>query len=455
MSVGQVVRPPWIRVTAAAGGPAAEPPVKPRRVWGQVIVAALVVLLAVGLVGVVAARRLAEAEAVNDASTTANLLAETVVQPAATEDLRTSQPAAVAAMDRVIRQHVLGLSLVRVKIWDAEGRIVYSDAPGLIGQHYPLGDEERDVLVHPQVRADVSDLQAPENRLERGRGKLLEVYRPIWTPSGTPLLFETYAPYDTVTARTGQLWKGFAGVTLTSQLLLVVLLIPILLRLLERLKCAQAQREALLRRTVDASTEERRRIAGALHDGVVQDLAAASFTVAGAAARADSLHQPGLAVDLRAAEETVRASIGGLRSLLVDIYPPSLASAGLEAALADLTSSLRSRGTVVVLSVTPKPGLDSAGERLLFRVAQECLRNIAQHASATTVQVTLEKAEGFTMLEITDDGVGFYADRVLAEPPEGHFGLRVLADVVSDAGAELRVASAPGLGTAWQLRVPR
>ena len=170
-------------------------------------------------------------------------------------------------MDLAVRPRLAGWGLVRVKIWDPQGRIVHSDAPALIGQIYTLGQDDLDVLAHPQTRADISNLQAPENRLERGRGKLLQVYRPIWTPSGRPLLFETYAPYDTVTARTHQLWKGFGGVTLTSLLLLVVLLLPILWRLLDRLKRAQAQREALLQRAVDASTEERRRIAGACTTG--------------------------------------------------------------------------------------------------------------------------------------------------------------------------------------------
>ena len=427
---------------------------KPRRVFVQVIAGALVVLAAVALVGVAASRRLAEAEAVNDAAKTANLLADALVQPAVSEALLTSDPSAVAAMDQVVRTHVLDPSIVRVKIWDPTGRILYSDEPALIGQRFPLGAEERGVLTHPQTRADVSDLTAPENRLERGRGKLLEVYRPIWTPAGKPLLFETYAPYDEVTARTGQLWKGFAGVTLTSLLLLVVLLMPILWRLLNQLKRSQAQRETLLERAVEASTEERRRIAGALHDGVVQDLAATSFAVAGTAERAMSLGQHGLADELRSAAGTVRTSIGGLRSLLLDIYPPSLATAGLEAALTDLVSTLRSRGTAVMLEIAPRTGLDAAGERLVFRVAQECLNNIARHAAATNVQVRLERVEGYAVMEINDNGVGFDAADLLAHPAEGHFGLRVLGDVVADAGGELLLTSAPGAGTRWQLRIP-
>ncbi len=454
MSIEQVVRPPWIRIAAGTSVRPGEAAVQPRRVFVQVIAGALVVLAAVALVGVVASRRLAEAEAVNDAAKTANLLADAVVQPALTEALLTGDASAVAAMDKEVREHVLDRSIVRVKIWSPTGRILYSDEPALIGQTFPLGAEERGVLTDPQTRADVSDLTGPENRLERGQGKLLEVYRPIWTPSGQPVLFETYAPYDEVTARTGQLWRGFAGVTLTSLLLLVVLLMPILWRLVNQLKRSQAQRETLLQRAVDASTEERRRIAGALHDGVVQDLAATSFTVAGAAERAVSLGQSDLADELRSAAGTVRTSIGGLRSLLVDIYPPSLATAGLEAALTDLVTTLRSRGTVVNLEVARQTGLDTAGDRLVFRVAQECLNNIARHAAATNVQVRLERLEGYAVMEINDNGVGFDAPDLLAHPAEGHFGLRVLGDVVADAGGELLLASAPGAGTHWQLRIP-
>jgi signal transduction histidine kinase len=269
------------------------------------------------------------------------------------------------------------------------------------------------------------------------------------------VLFEIYAPYESVTERTAELWRGFAGVTLTSLLLLVVLLLPILWRLLSHLKVAQVQREALLHRAIEASTSERRRIAGALHDGVVQDLAGASFAVAAGAERAMTSGNPELGEELRSAAGKVRASIGGLRSLLLDIYPPSLASAGLQTALTDLASTLRSRGTAVSLELAPDTGLDAAGDRLVFRVARECLVNIAKHAGAANVQVRLERMERHTVMEISDDGVGFDAAQVLAHPPEGHFGLRVMGDLVTEAGGELLVSSAPGAGSRWQLRVPR
>ncbi len=190
-------------------------------------------------------------------------------------------------MDTAIREQVLDHSaVVRVKIWDLDGTILYSDEPRLAGQVFPLGADERDSLDNPQVHAEVSDLQAPENVYERGFGTLLEVYRPVWTSSGHQLLFEIYLRYDDVTARSGQLWRGFAGVTLSALLLLAALSLPILWRLLDRVSRAQTQREALLERAVDSSHAERRRIAGTLHDGVVQDLIGTALSLTSSADRA-------------------------------------------------------------------------------------------------------------------------------------------------------------------------
>jgi two-component system NarL family sensor kinase len=426
-----------------------------RRIVIQIVAAAVAVIVVVALLGAVAARRLAEREAVNDAAQRADLIAETVLQPALGDGLAAGNPAAVAAVGKVVRSQVLSSSIVRVKIWTSAGRIVYSDEARLIGRTFELGDEEREVLARPETRAEVSDLDHPENEYERGQGKLLEVYRPVWTPDRTALLFETYSPYSEVTSRSSQLWRGFAGLTVSSLLLLVVLLMPVLWRLLDRIRRDQAQRELLLQRAVDASLIERRRIAGALHDGVVQELAATSFVLAGSSDLAAREGSAELAAQLAEAATTVRGSIGGLRSLLVDIYPPSLASAGLAVALQDLVSPLISRDVDVTVDVAEARVLRLRGEeeRLVFRIAHECLLNIAGHSAATQVVVRLRREHDDVVLDVVDDGVGFDPAAVIASPASGHLGLQVMIDVANEAGAMLSVSSAPGAGTSWRLRV--
>ncbi|GAB3681478.1 sensor histidine kinase [Angustibacter aerolatus] len=453
---GVGARPAFRVVAEPRPRAASDEPVRRRTVVVQLALATVVVVLLVAVGGAFASRRLAEREAVTDAAQTTDVLADAVVQPAVTDALARGDAAAVAELQRVVTQHVLTDRVVRVKLWSPQGRIVYSDEPRLVGRTFDLGDDEREVLADPTTRAEVSDLDEPENVYERGRGKLLEVYRPVWTPSGQPLLFETYWPYSTVTARASDLWRGFSGVIASSLLVLVVLLVPLVWRLLDRLQRAQAQRVLLLQRAVEASDDERRRIAGALHDGVVQELAAASFTVAGSAEQAGSLGQPALATRLHVAAGAVRSSIRGLRSLLVDIYPPSLGRAGLAQALRDLTESPTGRDLDVHLEVdvAAEQALDDEGQRLVFRVAQECLRNAARHARATRVDVVVRAEPGRVLLEVDDDGAGFDADAVLHAPEHGHFGTRVLADHVSAAGATLLLSTAPGAGCRWRMEVP-
>jgi signal transduction histidine kinase len=429
---------------------------RPRRVLAQLVLGVVAVLVVVGVLGALAAQRLAEREAVNDAAAMANVLAEAVIQPAVSDELLAGSPEAVRAMDAIVRERVLGPSVVRVKLWSAQGRVLYADEPALVGRTFPLSPEQREVLAQPKTQAEVSDLSRAENEFESG-DRLLEVYRPVWTPSGSEILFEVYAPYQSVGQRASQLARGFAGVTLSSLLLLVVLVAPLLWHLTQRLQRAQGQREALLERAVDASAEERRRIAATLHDGPVQELAATSFAVAGAAARAEAAQRPEVADDLHAAAAAVRTSIRTLRSLLVEIYPPSLASAGLAAALTDLAQSVRWPELQVRLDVAQADelGLSAEHERLVHRVAQECVRNAAKHAGPCTVAVSVQRENNAVTLDVVDDGRGFDPETLEATPETGHFGLSLMRDAAADAGAVLQVASAPGHGTHWRLVVPR
>lgn len=145
--------------------------------------------------------------------------------------------------------------------------------------------------------------------------------------------------------------------------------------------------------------------------------------------------------------------MSGLRTLTVDIYPAGLTSAGLTAALEDLAAGLRSHGISVSLDLAADIGLDPVGEQLVFRMAQECLNNVKRHAKATTVRVRLYPTADHVCFDITDDGIGFDPSSAAAQPSLGHFGLHVLHDLVTGTGAELWLASAPGAGTHWQLRI--
>lgn len=440
--------PPWTVVAARGARP--EPATVPslRRALVQLAVATTVVVTLVALVGGAISRRIAESQAVHEVARLTDVLAENVVQPALTNAMATS-PAAAAALDRTVRRRVLGGSLVRVKLWAPDGRIVYSDEKRLVGARIGLDDDARAALARPQVRAEISDLSAPENRFERGQGALLEVYRPVWTPSGRPLLFETYFRYAQVRAQAGQLWRGFAGITLSSIAAIVVVLVPLVSTLVVRARRAHRQRETMLQHAMDASFAERRRIAATLHDGIVQELVAASFAVAGTAQEVKVAGHEALAARLQSAGDAVRAGIGGMRSLLVDIYPPGLREAGLVPALRDLANTVRVPVQFDIDEETARR-LEPPLQEVVFRTTQECLRNAARHAGAEVVTVRLSRADGEVTLTISDDGAGFDPSTARRE---GHFGLALLADLARGCGAELALSTARGEGTTWRLRM--
>src|SRR5687768_12131663 len=107
-----------------------------RRPVAQFALAGLVVLAVFGVAAVLGLRSLAHDEALRDARQFAALAGQGIVEPAIAPALLDGDAAAIAAVDRIVNERVLGERVVRVKLWDAAGRIVYSDEPRLIGSRF-------------------------------------------------------------------------------------------------------------------------------------------------------------------------------------------------------------------------------------------------------------------------------------------------------------------------------
>ncbi|MGZ8637632.1 MAG: sensor histidine kinase, partial [Actinomycetota bacterium] len=135
----------------------------------------LVVLGLVGVTGTLVLRRLATDQAIGRARDFTAFSAR-VVQRRLTDRLITGDAEATLAVASAVSGAVLFDPVVRVKIWTADGSIVYSDESRLIGETYELGADELEAIDQGGVTAELSDLSAPENRFERGHGDLLEVY---------------------------------------------------------------------------------------------------------------------------------------------------------------------------------------------------------------------------------------------------------------------------------------
>ena len=120
--------------------------------------------------------RAASEEATTDARATTEILAHSVAEPAIPRGLAAGDAGAVDRFDRRVVDRLLVQDVLRIKIWNADGTIVYSDRPELIGTSYDLGDEELEILESGGSEAEVSDLGRPENRFERSRSGVVEVY---------------------------------------------------------------------------------------------------------------------------------------------------------------------------------------------------------------------------------------------------------------------------------------
>jgi two-component system NarL family sensor kinase len=442
--------PPVLRPRSGSQAPL----VSAGRTVGVFLLAGLVALALATIAALLVVRHIADGEAIREAKELTRLAATSAVQPDLSDALLDGEPRAVAHLDASVRRRVLHQPVVRVKLWTPSGRILYSDQRALIGQRYSLRQEEQFAIRHRIVAAEVSDASAPENRYERGLGKLLEVYLPVQTPGGAPLLYEEYLRFSAVTANARRQWDALLPAIAGALILLELVQVPLAWSLARRLRERQREREELLRRAVDSSALERSRIAQTLHEGVVQDLAGLSWTLTATAKRAEAGDTAAVAKQLDAVSAGIRHAIRQLRSMLIDIHPPSLRRSGLAAAVSDLAAPLEARGTQVEISVPADVRFPADVEALVFRVAQEGARNAARHAGAEHVRIQVSGSDGVARVVVDDDGRGFDPAGLSQRREEGHVGITLLADLATAAGGQLEVRSGDGAGTRMTLEVP-
>ena len=221
------------------------------------VTADIVAVVLIAGVGLAIARRIATDEAILDARGVVETDGRHVA-PVITDGLLGAGRVGFDNLDMVVRQRVLSVQVVRVKVWDGSGRIVYSDDKPLIGERYPLGSDEREALQHQTSAADFSDLTKPENRDERSYGKLLEVYSGVRTREGTPVLFEAYLRFDKVTDDGSRILAEFAPALLGGLVALFLIQIPLAVAMTRRVARAEEGRRRLLQQAIESSERRHR-----------------------------------------------------------------------------------------------------------------------------------------------------------------------------------------------------
>lgn len=208
----------------------------------------------------------------------------------------------------------------------------------------------------------------------------------------------------------------------------------------------ESERRESGRRALLVQEHERRRIARELHDEVGQTLTGVMLQVEGlSSAIPDALRD-----QLDELRETARAGTEEVRRIASRLRPEALEDLGLQSALSALATAFAEQARVPVeRRLDAALPLSEEHELVVYRVAQEALTNVARHADASQVQLSLERREGQVVLTVRDDGRGLAPD---AKPSShGISGMRERAMLI---GAQLTLTEPPTGGTQVQLSIP-
>ncbi|MEV7647493.1 ATP-binding protein [Arthrobacter sp. NPDC089319] len=406
----------------------------------------LAALVIVAVPVVVVARSLAVDQALTHVAERTRLIVEHEFAPKVTDAMLAGDAAAVSELDDEVDPLVRDGHVIRVKIWDIDGTILYSDLDALVGQQFDFPDRLEAQL---ESGAPVSVLGIPgrpDNIFEADLGEFVEVYVKATGGSGSEYIFELYYLPDEINRMEDEM-LGILPVVLVALALLQLLQLAPAIRMARRLQNDGEDRRRLLQQSIAASDHERQRLARALHDDVIQDLAALAYSLE---AREQQQAKPDHDFQTLA-KNIVQGSIRSLRRITVALYPPDLSAVGLPLALDGLGDLVRKRGADWQLEMDASAPAAIVQPALLYRVAREAVTNAAKHARAQLVRVSLTDWGDAVLLEIVDDGDGFSpADA----QRDGHLGLRILRDTVHDAGGTLLIESAPAAGTRVAVTLP-
>jgi signal transduction histidine kinase len=213
----------------------------------------------------------------------------------------------------------------------------------------------------------------------------------------------------------------------------------------------EAALETLVRGTIEAQEEERRRVATEIHDGVTQQLVSVGYHL-------HALHRHlhtnvhRAEAELEKAQELVDRALDEARVAIHDLRPTMLDDLGLAPSIRALTGNLCGELRTEV-RVDDRTTLQPHEEIALYRITQEALTNVVKHSGASSVHVALIRDDGGLVLRIADDGKGFDVSGTGRRGPLTSFGLAGIAERVELLGGRLTVRSRPGEGTEIEVRL--
>jgi two-component system sensor histidine kinase UhpB len=213
--------------------------------------------------------------------------------------------------------------------------------------------------------------------------------------------------------------------------------------------------QILSQRLVEVQEEERRAIARELHDRVGQTLAALNINLIIINGQLGDKVDEQISTRLNDSMKLVAETISLVRDVMSNLRPSVLDDYGLEAAIESHLSQFMSRYEIKVKFEKPHqplPRLVPSMEMTFLRIAQEALMNIARHAHATQVDLSLKQEEDAIHMTIQDNGTGINSWEQVNRP--GSHGLTIMRERAEAFGGSLRISSVPRQGVRVEVSIP-
>jgi signal transduction histidine kinase len=404
------------------------------RFVGAGLVVALAIAVPVGVLTV----RVSDDEAAKSFDQVAAVVAGSVVAPAVTPGLLRGEPVPVDLMQQRVSSLVAAGLVGSVTVVGADGHSIWPVDPGRPPRFSALGPDDLHALRTGSV-------------VPGSRDGTRTAVAGIRSSDGTPALVE-------VTARTGNgplaatTWPRVVPVTLVALLALTVVQIPLAYGFGRRARRHRATAASLALAAAEAAGTERRRVAGAVHDYVIPEMTGMAHELD--AARLGTPGPEETTALLARTARGLRHTIGELRATTFGLLHRQGPDVGLDAALRVLGERLGGAHTGVSVQVDATGPLPRPVSDLLYRCAEESLRNVATHSRADQVEIVVEQDTEHVTMTIDDDGCGFEEARMAERAASGHVGLRALGDLVAQGGGSLTTRSAPGQGTRIAVILP-
>ncbi len=439
------------------------------------MLASLVILVS-GMFGVGAwVGQKIEAGVIERTAATTALYVDSAVAPLLQELAQgdTLKPEDVAGLNTLLHDTPLGQQIAIFKVWNAQGRVLYSTDQAEVGQVFPI-EEGLGEALRGNVASEITDLQRKaENVPEREPGlRLLEIYSPVRL-RGTNRIIAVMEFYQSIADLQGEIataqresWLIFGAATLIMYLLLAAFVqrasdtigrqqdelsrqMVQLRQMHERVRRASARTTALNERFL-------RRISAELHDGPAQELALALFQLDDLTAECPADRQ-GVSDGERAlplVTSSLRHALQEVRAISTGLGVPELNRLTLGETLSRAVHTHERRTkTQVAVEVGDLPADVPLSIKItVYRVVQEALNNAYRHAGGVGQCVRLMPDGEQLLLQVSDQGPGFVG--AVNDGAEAHLGLIGMRERVESLGGWYRVESQAGHGTRISAGLP-